>query len=217
MFILRSEQVIAPTKQAAFAVYQARSVGVAKEQPGFLWDLRLTYLGNYDRRLIYQAWETRAHRQAYSRGEDWIRAPEGLLVGPALSEFYEVVTEVSDRPPDVGHYVLDRHFRISNGRQEEFEALETGLCELAKGRTGFVSRSGFKFLGNDTSYVRLSVWQSWEALDQWVRTPEYAVENDAILSRVVWTTADRYAIVSAVAGRDRKEGAVQRSAETVIA
>lgn len=205
MFVLRSEQVISPGRNEDYAAYQEQSMGAARQQPGFLWEVRLVYLGNFARRLVYQGWETREARLAYSRGERWVRAPSGLLAGPAVTGYYDLLIEAQDSPPSAGHYVVDRHFRVSNGVQDEFEALEAGLCGLAKGQEGFVARSALKFLGNDTSYVRMSIWESWADLESWVQTPAYASENEAILNRVVWTTADRYEIVTAAFASPVKE------------
>ncbi len=196
MFVLRSEQVISPGRAEDYDAYQLHSLEAARGQPGFLWEIRLRYLGNYAKRLTYQLWESKEARLTYSRGAAWVRAPHGLLVGPADSGFYAKVAGVQDAPLAVGQYVVDRHFRVSNGVQGEFDALEAGLCDLAKGQPGFVARQGLKFLGNDTSYVRVSIWRSWEDVEQWVSTAEYVAENDAVMGRVVWTTADRYEIIA---------------------
>ena len=55
--------------------------------------------------------------------------------------------------------------------------------------------------GHRISYLRVSIWQNWEELQAWVATPEYVSENEAILGRVVWTSADRYEVGAAAVGR----------------
>lgn len=196
MFITRIEQEISPGRTEDYVRYQELSLAAVMEQPGFLWDIRMMFLGNYARRVTYQAWGSREARLSYSRGADWLRTPQALLVGPATTAFYQLLTDVQVVAPHVGDYVVDRHFRVSNGKQDEFEALEAGLCDLAKDQDGFVARRSLKFLGNDTAYVRMSLWESWASLERWIQTPTYAGENDAILDRVVWTTADRYEVTA---------------------
>lgn len=216
MFVLRSEQTISPGKTADYLVYQASSMEAVQQQPGFLWDIRMIYLGNYARRLIYQAWESREARLNYSRGSAWVRAPQHLLAGPALSEFYDILAETQDASLAAGHCAVDRHFRVSNGCQQEFEALEAGLSDLAKGQEGFVARHSLKFSGNDTSYMRVSIWESWADLEQWIATPAYAGENDAILSRVVWTSADRYEIEAVASNVPEREALDRLNWEALI-
>ena len=198
MFVLRSEQVISPGSREDYEAYQRKCMEAARHQPGFRGEVRLVYLGNYARRLMYQVWEHQEARLAFSHSDRWVRVPEGLLAGPAQSGFYQIVAQAQDASPEIGHYVIDRHFRVSNGHQEEFEATETGLCDLARGQPGLGARRSLKFLGNDTSYLRISIWRSWEDLQAWVSTAAYVNENDALLGRAVWTSADRYEIVAAV-------------------
>ncbi|MBI2888248.1 MAG: hypothetical protein HYY02_13730 [Chloroflexi bacterium] len=196
MFVLRSEQVLRPDRASEYEEYQEQAMGAIQPVPGFLWEVRLRYLGNYARRLIYQAWDKVESRLAYSRSSQWVRAPEGLLAAPAATDFCATVAQVEVLPFQVGISWVDRQFRLSNGHQEEFEAIETGLCDLALGQPGFVARFILKFFGNDTSYRRVSVWRSWEDLQAWATTPVYVGENDAILGSVVWTSADRYEVLA---------------------
>jgi heme-degrading monooxygenase HmoA len=201
MFVLRSDQLIHPGSTQDYDAYQRRSLDISSQQPGFLRELRLVYLGNTARRVMYQMWQEQADRVAYSRSDRWFGLPEGLLAGPAESGFYTGFAAAQDAHIETGQYVLERHLRASNGQQAELEAIEQGLCDMAKGQRGFVGRFCLKFLGNDTSYLRVSIWQSWEELQAWVATPEYVSENEAILGCVVWTSADRYEIGAAAVGR----------------
>src|SRR5262245_30175976 len=168
MFVLRSDQLVHPASTQDYDDYQRHSLDISSQQPGFLRELRLVYLGNVARRVTYQMWQQQADRVAYARSDRWVRLPEGLLAGPAESGFYAGFAAAQGAHIEAGQYVLERHLRVSNGHQAELEAIELGLCDLAKGQPGFVGRFCLKFLGNDTSYVRVSIWQSWEELQAWV-------------------------------------------------
>ena len=204
MFVFRSEQTISPGKAEEYSDYQKASMDAVRQQPGFLWDAHLIYLGNYARRLVLQGWESKESRLAYSRGSATVRPAEHVLTGPAMTEFYDVVAETRETDLSVGQFVILRHLRLRNGSQAEFEAIEAGLSDLAREQEGFVARSSLKFLGNDTTYLRCSVWHSWADLEQWTATPTYAAENEAIMNHVVWTSADRYEVQEATSKTDKE-------------
>ncbi|MBM2826238.1 MAG: hypothetical protein HW403_302, partial [Dehalococcoidia bacterium] len=124
MFVLRREQTIDFGRVSEYDAYQKQSLEAVKHQPGFLRDLTALSLGNHAHRLLYQIWTSKEAFLAYSRGEHWVRPPEGLEPGIGQSGYYEFVAIGEDMPPDQGHFVIERNFRVINGRQDEFEAAE---------------------------------------------------------------------------------------------
>jgi heme-degrading monooxygenase HmoA len=197
MLFVRSEHLVTPARIAEYEAFEHESLRAAEHQPGFLRQLVLAALDNPALRIVYQVWESRPARVSFARSAAWVSPPEGMLAGPSEVGFYDVHAGLQEGHAQLDDSVIERRFRIRNGRQAEFEAAEKELCGRVRGQPGFVARRILKFSGNDTAYVRLSMWRTREAMLAWVGSPCYIQEQEPILTMALWSLARQCVVVKA--------------------
>jgi heme-degrading monooxygenase HmoA len=68
---------------------------------------------------------------------------------------------------------IGMHYEVIPGKEEEFERGFLGALEHLKTIAGHVESRMFEDVTNKGSYLILSQWQSREAFDQFIQSPEF--------------------------------------------
>ena len=145
---------------------------VQKRNPGFKSVVFLRGLKDLTHYLAVRVWESRDAQQAFLRDPDFAelqrkRIPN-LYAAPPDSEFFDIAHEEWGKAAP--GYAWGQELHLNHGKSRAWEEYAPLLHPAMRASAGFCGVQDLRYWGNGEYCVRMSYWESPEALMQFFAT-----------------------------------------------
>ena len=149
-------------------------LAVQKSTPGFRSAHFMRGLGHLTHYLAVRVWESREAQLGFAQSPGFAefnrKRPPNLYAAPPDMSYYDVAHEELGKASQV--FAWCQEFHLEHGKARAWEEYAPLLHPALRSSAGFGGVQDLRYWGNGEEFVRVSYWESQEALLAFLATPE---------------------------------------------